>query len=265
MKDTWITISSCAVLAVSLSTVQATLIDFNTPGDLTANFQAVDSGKYSEAAGIGLGGTAGVEIATFGSQGSRTYTSESFSGSGTLSASIYFQWVTPTDVGFGSGMFLGFGPTTDYAPGLGGGSGDPSDNHVLVAVPGNAQMFIQNVSSGAAAQNSGFAGNTLVSGNWYHLQLDLSPTGGNDFDLTGTLTNSDSDGVLGTVVRTVSTNYTNSGLIGDAEVYAFFGGQGNSVARGIDALDNFSAIPEPSSLVLISVALGSLMMFRKRT
>lgn len=264
MKKSTASLIVALLPAVLPSAAFATLIDFNTPGQLDANFLAVDSNKYSEGAGIGLSGSTGIDVATFSSQGSRTYTAASSSGSDSLSTSIYFQWVTPTDAGFGSGMFLGFGPSTSYTPGLAGNTGVATNSHVLVAVPGNTQMFLQNVDSGGAAQNSGFGANTLVDGNWYHLQLDLTPSGGSDFDLTGTLTNSDSDGVLGSVVRTITTPRTNVGFTGDSDVYAFFGGQGNSVSRGIDTLDNFTAIPEPSSLLLLGMAIGTALLFRKR-
>ena len=263
---TFRSITVLAILTMTISVHSQTIIrNFDSAGDLAANFSLVGTNKFSEADTIGLGSSRALEVGDVFVQGSYVHNSGIASGYTSVSTSIFFQWLTPTNVGGGAGLFLGFGPDTSYSPPIGGG-GAATNDHALLALASNGLLFVQNVADGGSPQNAGFAATSLTSGNWYQAKLDLTPTGGNDFDLTATITNSDSSGVLGSIVQTASSSFTNASLITDSEIHAFFGGQGGSVSRGIDTVDNFSTvvIPEPSTFTMIGLALASLYILRRR-
>ena len=110
---------------------------------------------------------------------------------------------------------------------------------------------------------------SLSADNWYALQtsIELSADATASFMSVSVFdVGADGTGPLGSALASVSaTNVSlpSGGFSGN--LWAGFGG-GNNTGSNIAAFDNFSvvAIPEPGTLVLVGVALGSLLLFRRR-
>ncbi|MCC5842982.1 MAG: PEP-CTERM sorting domain-containing protein [Verrucomicrobia bacterium] len=110
---------------------------------------------------------------------------------------------------------------------------------------------------------------SLETENWYALQTSIALSANatasfmsvSIFDV-----GADGTGPLGTALASVSAtdvSLANSGFSGN--LWAGFGG-GNNSGSNVVAFDNFSvvAIPEPGTLALVGIALGSLLLFRRR-
>jgi len=98
--------------------------------------------------------------------------------------------------------------------------------------------------------NAGFASNT-----YYTLKLDVVDIGGN-VEFTGSIWNQG-----GSVIRTFTTVVdTTSPVLGDGQVGFRWGNDGGSDSR----IDNFSVVPEPSTIAILSGGIGVLFGFRKR-
>jgi hypothetical protein len=109
----------------------------------------------------------------------------------------------------------------------------------------------------------------LTSGNWYELETRFSLTNDTTAATLGVyLYDRGTDGTdarsLVESVSATNVTITNGGFSG-ADLFAGFGG-GNNSGSPITAFDNFSvaAIPEPGTLALFGIALGTLAIFRRR-
>jgi len=268
------------ILFVALSTwctsVRAVLIDFNTAGDLDNNFNSTGTGsgigKWSEQSGNGIGESDSVTVGTAGNQGTEVY-NVAFDGSAAaLSVSMMFEFdpVTPENTG-GAGLFLGFGSSSTW-DGQFGSPGGADDNQFMVALTGNGastkRLIHYNTADGTTTpDNPGAGANfSVTAGNWYQLKLDVTNNFDNTYDIISSIYNvNGTTGEIGSLVQSKSTlGFTNADFAAGADAYAFFGGQAASDNRVGVNYDNFEVIPEPSSIMLIGLALGSLALFRRK-
>lgn len=274
--------SVLAAIAMPAMHTNASVIDFNTTGELNANFTVASNNKYSEADAIGLDGTRGVDVANNSLQGSRAFNTSFDGSSPSATVSIFFQYTSATNNG-GAGLFIGIGPDQNYDPAFTGG-GVATNDHIMVTFqgaggasdPDTRQLNFFNIVNGdspfggpdLSSSFGGFDSAEYVDGNWYKLELVWTFDSGDGlFDLTATIQNSTADGTLGATVASIAaSDLDNPSLRDDGTVYAFFGSQAISVDRGIDTLDNFEVdvvpIPEPGSLSLIG--LGGLLVLARR-
>jgi len=254
-------------------------VDFNTSGEIFTEFNTTGN-IFGNGSGTGLGGTNSASTPAFFTTGTSVL-QDSFSGdSSSIEVSLYFQFATPTaDASFGTALWAGIGPSSTYEAGLASGG---SDSHLLVGLQGRTTTgansgnpitkYFMSFNEKVDGTVSNFGGSTLtndlVVGNWYYLDVSITYDV-NGYDITASLSDSDSNGVLGGVLAggTISaTDRTIASLSGDSEIYSFMGGSGNR-SRGIGVVDHYSlaVIPEPSSIALSSVALAAgWLAFRRR-
>jgi len=259
-----------ALVALSLAgTASAVLVDFNTTGELAGNFSLNGVAAYSEEAGTGLNSTRAVNVAS--TTGTAILTTANYSlALGTVNVSMYARAVASANVGFDS-VFLQLGLFADNNQQFNGGSGDANQfvfarvlNENNTTAGNDTTYFLQTGSKAttAAAQSTTNGGNfTLTSGNWYYFSINFTRSSSDTVTVASDLRNSDSAGVVGTSVTTLSTNYTNAQIFGDTTIWAGFRGRldGNT-----DTLDNFSAVPEPSTAMALLGGFGALAWVRRR-
>lgn len=107
---------------------------------------------------------------------------------------------------------------------------------------------------------------TLLDENWYELEMTvtLTDSGTGAFDISSDLYNRGTDGTAArSLLGSVSGSYTSTVFAGSANVFSGVLALGGT--NGFDSVDNFSvtAIPEPSSLVLIGLALASVAFLKR--
>jgi hypothetical protein len=109
---------------------------------------------------------------------------------------------------------------------------------------------------------------TLSNTLWYELETVMTLASATQGDLAVNLYSRGADGTAErTLIESISAANVTIGNSGFSEstFYAGFGG-GNNSGSNIAAFDNFTvvAIPEPGTLALMGIALGSLLLFRRR-
>jgi hypothetical protein len=140
----------------------------------------------------------------------------------------------------------------------------PSTWGLGVRVNGSDQIQFYN-NGGATGATVGVS---LTSGNWYQISLNITEGAGNDFNLSASVFNASSSGVVGSLVASHSIVITNAAAAADTTGFAGFRLTGNIppsiLARNFD---NFSAIPEPSTYAALAgaVALGLVALRRRRS
>jgi hypothetical protein len=138
----------------------------------------------------------------------------------------------------------------------------------LLGAGSGTNAGIQIYNNGAAVDTSA-TNVTLTGGNWYYMELRIGGISGGSFTgVQAELFNSDNTGVVGSSLKLLDNGGTGgytvaTGLTSDTSVFGFFGGIGPG-SRGIDGVDNFTVIPEPSTFALVGIALGAAMLFRRR-
>lgn len=184
------------------------------------------------------------------------------------SVSMMFEYdPVATQVDSGAGLFVGFGSTSTWVAQF-SNSGVGTDNQFMVGLTGitggDRRLVNYYVADGIRTQDSG-ASATLTAGNWYELRLDVVNNFDNTYDILSTLNNVDgATGVVGSqIISNDFASFTNTDFAGGADMYAFFGGQGQSDNRVGVNYDNFSAVPEPSTYALIGLVLASLVLMRR--
>lgn len=131
---------------------------------------------------------------------------------------------------------------------------------------GGTYLRLLNTGGQVGSNSSTFS---LETNNWYALQTTIELSANATASLMSVElfdVGADGTGALGTALASVSaTNVSlaNGGFSGN--LWAGFGG-GNNSGSNILAFDNFTvvAIPEPGTLALVGIALGSLLLFRRR-
>ncbi len=267
-------LSLIAISAVAVSTAGAqTLIsdNFNNATTAFGNFQAQNSSSiagfsYSSSAGVG-----GVGPGRINTTGTATHTGTAdYVGAGAA-----ITWAAGQEYGV-SILFTGtFGTaninqvTTGAIRSIGsnfqgGGSGVWGQMRQNSSGDPFLRLYQQNTQVG-----SNSAAFTLTSGNWYELETRFSLTNATTAATLGVyLYDRGTDGTAArSLVQSVSATSVAIGNSGfsNPTFYTSFGG-GNNSGSPIAAFDNFSvtAIPEPSSALLLGLGLASLAYIRRR-
>ncbi|MCP4091562.1 MAG: tandem-95 repeat protein, partial [Gammaproteobacteria bacterium] len=208
------------------SSLFALTISFNSTSDLTSNFNPDSSPVYTN---VSTGGISNTGVVNFPLSYNECWTlknSFSVSGSATYTYSTYFK------IGGNSGYSgLGFTIANQNEPST---FGNPS-TAIGVTFHGGAGIWINNGSS----TNLGWSvAGDLAIGNWYKMTYTLTHTGGNNFNETFEIYNSDADGVLGSQKTSNSRTGTVNANIGSASIiYPYFSNSGSRAS----AIDNFYA------------------------
>lgn len=242
------------------------MVDFNTPGDLSAYFSTAQSSGVNQSAGGGLGGSGSVDLSPLAGTSEVVYTfNQSFSGDlSNWNASLYFHG--------NARNFWQFGFTSDPTPGTDTGYLYNDDYlSVIFLQSGNAANPANEVEGafGIGSYSAGSEGTVFSDPNiypdggistdpgWYKYSMDVSYLGVNVYEVTGTMERSDADGNILSVMGTTTYQFTNPGLAGDDSVYLYFYMFDGS------AIDRFTtSIPEPSAALL--GGLGALALLRRR-
>ena len=245
------------LVGLSASLQAQTLINFNSTGDLAANFAGYASGtQFVNVASGGLGATGFVSMNPSASSNYAVHQS-SVNATSFSNAIVggYFLYDGTTF----SSRPISFGFTSS-ATDVYSGSLATTGTDIRVALNGansgtNAGIIL---SHGGVAVDTSASNVTLVAGNWYYMQLSIGGVSGGSFTgVQAELFNSSNTGTIGTSLKVLNNGGSGysivSSLTGDASVHAFFGGIGPG-SRGIDGVDNFTfaAIPEPSSFTAIA-------------
>lgn len=277
---------SLSLLLVLASAAQAQfLYTFNEPGELQDNFNFFntqddpDTVNLQQSASGGLNGSGSVSVSTasgVGALGSRVEI-HSFPGSlASFTISAYFLHWAPTSTA-GNPFALGFGPSSTYVPNWQDTDGDPGSadhNHLLFGLNqtgtlGDYRLRLQNKVGGSIEDGGGLNEFTstfnLTDQNWYYFSVDITQDA-NGYSAVVELRNSDSSGVVGSLVATISeADMLNPALANDPAVHAFFGAGASARQRGVRFIDNFlSPIPEPTSAALLGAASLLFLLRRRR-
>lgn len=275
-------LATATLFAFSLTPSQAVLIDFNDSSDLNTFFNATgNAGAFEVPATntIGLNNSGSIRPNTsFSVTGARVF-NEGFSGTtNEFQMSIYFNFDNPTSsASFGSGFYMGIGPSATYSPSLGNTA--PNGDHILVGfqprtTTGGSSgspitkyaLFIQEKENGAVLLPA-FSTLTsdLVQGNWYYLEMQFTYDV-DGYDLNAQLFDAASDGTVGSALAGGALSATDMDVpvLSGGDVYAFIGNS-DGTGRGFAAFDNFAVVPEPTSAALLLGALGLGAWRRRRS
>lgn len=271
----------CALVALfAVSPAHSQIWDFNTPGQLAADFYAGSQGAVgTQAASGGLNNSGWVENGIIAGGRGFEVVDQAFSGlTSDLTMSIYFQWQTNT-IFAAESLQLGLGrstnPDVSFSP-VGGNTGlnAPVSTQALSVgigprtVANDVRIYVSTMTDGSTTNlnQPGSPVATLADGNWYFLEVNFSLLGSNDgFAYTVELFNSSNTGVVsGSSLLSYSSSFVNAGLTA-GDLNAYFGSR-NAGQYGITGVDNFyvSAIPEPSVAVLSLLGLVGLALRRRR-
>lgn len=256
--------------------VQATLITYDAPGDLAANFNLNHAGagnKYFETTSGGLGGTRAIGSlgATDGPHTSAVYNQQSFDFDSTgdsVTVSQYFlrQDATLLITNFSIPQIGIFTDNTELFGNNAAGNSYAS-LRLLSSTSNNTDVFLQTeIKSGTGIRQQVSIPGTasLVAGNWYRLTTTLENVSATQVEISGALEDWGTTGaafvsnILSTTGNVVS--FSGSDLVlGDSTVWA---GQRFFTEGGALRVDNFEVTPEPSTFGLL--CLGGLLVARRR-
>jgi hypothetical protein len=250
----------------------AVLVTFDAATDYTSLFNATDSNALSWSSANGVGGTSGrvgVPQSTASTDTSAIYNLASFdltTGS-TFETSIYFlipnpiggnAQITAAQIGFSSANNQGFLNTAGFAY---------ISSRVRASAIGSTYVLESQFKNPAgSATNHGTTGDfSLTAANWYKLTATYTDVG-SSFTYTASVQDFGAAGTtVGSVVQSISGSLAQTSLSGsDTTAWAAFRANGHVSNNKVLALDNFAVIPEPGTLALVGVALGSLLLFRRR-
>jgi hypothetical protein len=252
-----------AVAAVPFA-MRAALIDFNGGSELSNDFAGFSDFSQSTTGGLDNSGsvslTSNSQIAVY----QTSFDASALSG-GTV-VSSYFQYNGASDTGRGFAVGFTSGPSDTYDN---SSTTTGTDLRVVMNGSGAGDNYGISIFSNGSQVAASSTNVTLVDTNWYYLDLKVGGISGGDYTgVQAELFASDASGVLGSSLKNLDNNggggYTvTNALTSDTQAYGFFGGQ-NPTARAASTADNFTVIPEPSTFALVGLALGALMLSRRR-
>ena len=271
-------------LLVNPVAAYGSLVDYNTPGDLAANFSLNDAGagnKYSEVASGGLGGSraiaSGFPVDAVHTTALFDQSSFSFAGAGdsvTVSQFVLRQ----DDAGFPfefSFMQLGLLQNTTGRLGIDIGPDSYVSLRVLSDTISPTGVFLQTEVKGSGdsartQQNTTGQTANLIAGNWYRFTATFENLSATTVGITGALEDWGTTGSAfqSTILELPASNPQSivdlSGLAGstvlsDGQVWGGWRGFG---AGGGALYDDFAIVPEPTTLALFGA--GALVLLRRR-
>ncbi|MFQ5490388.1 MAG: PEP-CTERM sorting domain-containing protein [Phycisphaerae bacterium] len=272
------------VLAVADGPVQATIIDYNTPGDLAANFSLNHNGAgnmYAETVAGGLGGSGAINPlpSIDGVHTTAAFSPNAFGFSNTADSVTVSQFALrqPHNTTFGINFsFMQLGLLADVTDRLGISSAPDAYLSLRVLsdpTVSDARVFLQSEvkTSGSGRIQDVIAGQTadLIAGNWYRFSTTFENVSATEVLITGALEDWGADGLTlaSTVLELTSLNpqslvnmsgLTGTSALGDSSVWAGWRGFDRG---GADLFDNFSVVPEPAAIWLIG--LGAVTALRR--
>lgn len=258
------------------------LFDFNTTSQLADNFNkgttaGSGSGSLTNVASGGLSDSGSLAIPTGVGNDSFLYaTKGSFSATtASFDLSIYFKAQAATISGGALSLSMGLvddsTPTTTSGTSAVGIPDAATSNSLVLSLRNAGNGTASGLSYNLTAYNNAVqltpaasSSVTLTDGNWYQLRASYTYTGSNNYSLIGQIYASDNAGVLGSALIGSNNSWTatNAGLA-DGITYSMIGSQ-NGNRRGLGQLDNFSTVPEPSTMILVGMALSGALFLRRR-
>ncbi len=257
-----------AVLAASLafaSTVYPVSVNFDYPADSSLFNVIISFGNSSSSA---------------------SYTADGgFDGSGAIQMNSSFDgqsWVLNEGITFASGQdytvsafikantYCGIGFTNSANP---DGNIIYPEHSILFGVNSDSQYIDLNSTADSSGSDLGYWDNSTLlntvpspaaysNGDWLLLTLTVNYDG-SDFLATYSAFQLNGDGSAGDAILAGTQIFANSGLASDSSLHAFF----YFDSSGSPTLDNFTAVPEPSTLAAFAglAALGFGIVRRRRS
>ncbi|MCC5849070.1 MAG: PEP-CTERM sorting domain-containing protein [Verrucomicrobia bacterium] len=274
-----------ALLALAaLLPASATIItfyDFNDVNNLGWNGITADTSTATWSSTGGLGGSGGVLSGGTGDRTRMITTQTTFDGSlGELSIGMFFNANSSNSSGDTDdrASHIGFkdnnlaGQTRNADPGI---RFDQADNAVSARLASsglgdntNKQLDLFTIGDTARATSGEFF---LEAGDWYFWSANFTPTSDGVWDLTTSINTVDQTtfdiGSMVTGATVSATGITGPTFANFSEIWGGIALAPDRTDRGtFNAIDNatITAIPEPGTLVLVGIALGSLFLFRRR-
>lgn len=260
----------------------AVLYDFNNTSDLSTYFNKGSiSGVTASLTNVSSGGlsNSGSLLIPSGGSGADSFyymTKDGISPtSSTMSVSIYFQAQAST----GSGalpLTLGLVDASGTTQTANASSLPNSANSLTLSLRssgntvGTGLTYSLSTYNNAALVSSTSTAFTLTEDSWYCLSVVYVYNGSGSYTVTGQVYNASSSGTLGSALLATAPSWTatNTSLAAAETVYGVLSSQ-YGYRRGLDTnLDNYSIIPEPSSMTLLMGALtgaGVVFIRMRRT
>lgn len=280
--------SFVVILFLATSPAFAVTIDFDSPGDLTNNFNlnynSSPSPGYIEvsSAGIANSGAVGYVYASGSDSADTTAVYNgaynNLLGANVISVSAFVKF----DPNTADGQLLQLGFLGDPAWQFRGGGYDESEVRTFVSVrvmhgTGNTVYFQTQQRWGTSSElqtlvwiyvsNNNLVTRELTPNNWYKLTGSFQVDPILDSDRIKTAGKLENWGAAGTAYTSTvyiwgSTFVNPNPIAGDAEVYAGF----RSFNRGASMVDNFYAdvVPEPLTAASVILGCGSLASYVRR-
>lgn len=279
-----IVVAAVCVCGLVAAPAHATVVTYNSAGDLAANFSLNHAGagnRYFEAAAGGLGGSRAID--TLGAidavHTTALYDQAGFGFSGAGNAITVSQFVLrQNDASFPFEFsFIQLGILQETTGRLGVDSGPDSyvSLRVLSDTVVNTGVFLQTEVRGSAdtartQQDITSQIADLIAGNWYKLTATFENVSATEVRITGALEDWGTTGSAfqSTILDLPASNPQSlidlSGLagttvLGDGQVWSGWRGFGEG---GADLFDDFSVVPEPTTMALLGV--GALLILRQR-
>lgn len=252
-----------ALVLMSIS-VRATLVDFNSTGDLTNNFTWAAASQYDERSAGGVGNSGRVSVGTaFNVEASYDQGTVTFADVGdSTSTSIDFQWTSLTGSGDFKTVMLGF---TDVP---GGDRLNGAHSVAVRTVPGSADTINLQIGVSSLWETDSTA-ITLTDGNWYRLSTTwtrIAPTASDPrFTVNVELLGLGADGTESAVSLSSYELSRNTAYL-NGTVYQEFTAV-NGYGGGATSLDNFSTtivpVPEPATIGLFVIGTLGLRLLQR--
>lgn len=253
-----------------------TFYDFNDGTDLGWTGVTGGNGELHYTSDGGLNDSGAVFRNDTTGRNAYMHTNDIFDGTlGPMTMSLFFEAGLPgrNETAENRASQMGF-RTDDVWGNSDGGQNiarlDQSPNSVFVSMFPRSGSEV-NLRVGTMDNTGSFSSQiALTEGDWYYWTSTFELTGTNTWDITSEIFAADDEGNIGSSLLTTSA----TGLVGPTmnnfgTVFGSIGiGENDRNNRdSIRTVDNvtITVVPEPGTLVLVGIALGSLMLFRRRS